>query len=359
MKWLDVVAPFTYQESYDNAGLLYGDKNWPIKGVLVSLDVTPAVVDEAIEKKCNVIVAHHPVIFKGIKRVDLTRTDHQVVVECIRNDIALIATHTNLDSVFPGVSSWLANQIGLEHVAVLQPRANTLVKLVTYVPENDIERVRNALFAAGAGHIGNYDHCSFVWDGTGTFRGNELSDPKLGTKGVLEVVNEKAIEVILPVHLKRHVLEALTQAHPYEEVAYGFYAILNEQQNIGFGAIGLLPEPMHHDQFLNHLASRLTLKVIRATKKLDNPIHKVALCGGSGAFLIEHAMACGADAYVTGDLKYHDFFEAGNMMLADIGHYESEIGTSTRLAELINKKFPNFATLISEVRTSPIYHHIF
>ncbi|MFW6371409.1 MAG: Nif3-like dinuclear metal center hexameric protein [Bacteroidota bacterium] len=355
MSVLEQFAPMVFQEAYDNSGLQVGNQDDEVYGVLVCIDVTDAVVDEALSRKANLIIAHHPVIFGGIKRI----TDHtlagRVLKRCIKHDINLYVAHTNIDSVKGGVSFKLAEKLGLTNIHVLQPKTGLLNKLVTFVPGEYSGNVREAMFRAGAGTIGDYDSCSYNLEGKGTFRAPESANPFVGEKGKLHTEPETRIETIFPAYLKGTVLKALFQAHPYEEVAYDIYPLNNEWAQVGMGAIGELPERMNARDFLNLLKKRVRAGIIRHTALVRHKVQKVAVCGGSGSFLLSGAMAAGADVFVSGDFKYHQFFEAENrIIIADVGHYESEQFTKDIFYDLLIKNFTTFAIHLSEINTNPI-----
>ena len=356
---IESVAPLAYQESYDNAGLIIGHPNDEISGILITLDVTEDVIDEAIAKKLNLIIAHHPVIFSGLKKLNDRNLTERCVVKAIRNEIAIYAAHTNLDSVFGGVNSKICEKLGLQNCRILAPVNDFLKKLVTFAPTADAEKVRHALFAAGAGTIGNYDSCSYNLDGTGTFRGNEHTNPYAGQKNELHFEAETRIETIFPKHLQSKVIRALLEAHPYEEVAYDIYPLDNEFPQAGIGMVGELPEPMDESEFLLKLKDTFGCKVVRHTQLLGKPIRKIAVCGGSGASYLGRAKAEKADIFVSGDFKYHQFFEAENkMVIADIGHFESEQFTKEVFYELLTKKLPKFAVHLSGIETNPVNYLI-
>jgi len=353
--YLEGIAPLSYQESYDNAGLITGNREAEVSGVLVTLDCTEAVVQEAISKKCNLIVAHHPIIFKGLKRLTGSTYIERTVLLAIKNDIAIYAIHTNLDSVSNGVNKKLGDKIGLKNLQILSPKPNTLSKLVTFVPKSDTEKILEALHLAGAGQIGNYKNCSFKTSGTGSFLPSEGSNPHIGRTNEQEFIEEDRIEVLVPSHLTNKVVQALQTAHPYEEVAYYISGLDNENQEVGSGMIGELEEPLGGIEFLVSLKSKLALQTIRHTAILTKPIKKVAICGGSGSFLLSQALKSGADAFITADFKYHEFFDADNrLIIADIGHYESEVFTKELLQDVLMKKFSTFAIIFSETVTNPI-----
>ncbi|HEY0741905.1 MAG TPA: Nif3-like dinuclear metal center hexameric protein [Chryseosolibacter sp.] len=352
---LEQWAPRALQESYDNSGLLTGNPSDKVSGILVTLDCIESVVDEAIESNCNLIVAHHPIIFKGLKKLTGANYIERTIIKAIRSNIAIYAIHTNLDNVVSGVNRKICEKIGLENIRVLLPKTDTLSKLVTFVPKDKTDSVLQALHTAGAGQIGNYKNCSFRVEGTGTFLPVEDADPTIGTVGKQEYVNEDRIEVIFPAYLDSMMLRALKEAHPYEEVAYYLSSLNNENQEVGSGMIGELPEPLEPMEFLERLKKSMDLHVVRHTRLLDNPVKKVAVCGGSGSFLLPHAIRAGAQVYISADFKYHEFFDAENRItIADIGHYESEVYTKELLQEVLRKKFPTFAINFSRTVTNPI-----
>lgn len=352
---IESLAPLSLQEPYDNCGLLTGHLDQEVTAVLLTLDCTEEVLQEAISKQCNLIIAHHPVIFSGLKKLTGSTYAERVVINAIKHDIALYAVHTNLDNVLQGVNHQIAQKIGLSGPQILLPKKQLLRKLVTFCPESHAEQVRNALFQAGAGQIGNYSECSFNSRGIGTFRGNEASNPALGERGKIEFADEIKIEVILPSHLENTVVRAMKAAHPYEEVAYDIIPLQNEWQEVGAGLIGLLPEAMPELSFLQHLKNCMHLKMLRHSPLLGKPIRKVALCGGAGSFLLPEAIRAGADCFITADFKYHQFFDAdGQLVAIDIGHYESEQFTPQIIGKLLTQKFPKFAPLFSTVHTNPV-----
>lgn len=357
VSFLENLAHPSLQESYDNAGLITGYPAWECKGVLCTLDVTEEVVKEAMAKKCNMIVAHHPVIFRGLKRINGYNYVERTVIMAIKNDIAIYAIHTNLDNVLHGVSGKMASILGLQNTSVLAPKENMLRKLYTFAPRDKADQVRKALFAAGAGHIGNYSECSFNADGTGTFKAGEGTDPYVGQQGSQHQEPETKIEVIFPSYLESGILDALVKNHPYEEVAYDVVALTNRHVATGAGITGELPEPMEEKAFLEMLKSRFGLALIRHTPLTGRGIKRVALCGGAGSFLISNALRAKADIYITADMKYHEFFDAdGRMVIADIGHYESEQFTMALLQEVLEEKFLTFAVLKTTVNTNPVQY---
>ena len=352
---IEEFAPLALCESYDNVGLLIGDAQMEVSSILICLDVTEDVLDEAIQKKCNMIVSHHPLIFSGLKRLTNANDVQLCVAKAIKNDIAIYAAHTNIDNVLQGVSGRMAEKIGLTNMRVLQTKQNSLLKLAVYVPHAQANQVREALFAAGAGQIGNYDACSYNTEGIGTFRANEHSNPFVGARNELHLEPETRIEVILPVYFKHKVINALVQSHPYEEPAYDIYAVQNDWTQAGLGIVGELPEAEDEKIFLLRIKEIFKIKTIRHTALLRKPIKRVALCGGAGSSFVPDAIAAKADIYISGDFKYHDFFNAEKKILvADIGHFESEQYTKDIFYEIITKKIPTFAVQISDINTNPI-----
>ncbi|MEO6547340.1 MAG: Nif3-like dinuclear metal center hexameric protein [Ferruginibacter sp.] len=353
--FLETIAPRTLQESYDNAGLLTGNQAWECTGAITTLDATEAVVLEAVEKKCNLIVAHHPIIFSGLKKISGNNYIERTVILAIKNDIAIYAIHTNLDNILKGVNGRMADMLGLRNRHILLPKNGMLKKLVTYVPAEQAEFVRNALFEAGGGQVGNYAECSFNTQGQGTFKGGEHTNPFVGTPGKRHTENETKIEIIYTYWSEKQILDALRKAHPYEEVAYDIIALNNVHQEIGSGIVGELDTDITEKEFLEVLTKTFRLSVVRHTPLIGKMVKRVALCGGAGSFLIEKAAATGVDFYITGDLKYHEFFDAdGKMVIADIGHYESEQFTIDLLFDVLREKFTNFAVQKTSVQTNPV-----
>lgn len=352
---IEALSPLAYAEDFDNVGLLVGNKNQKLTGVLVTLDTLEAVVDEAIEANCNLIVSFHPIIFKGLKKLTGSNYVERVVIKALKNDIAIYAMHTALDNSVLGVNNMICEKLGLKNRKILIPQGQTIKKLITFVPKNEAETLRSALFEAGAGSIGNYNNCSFNTEGIGTYKGNEDSNPTLGKKGETHREAETQISVTFPKHLESQILKALFKTHSYEEVAYEITTLENKNQNIGMGMIGELEEEMSESDFFNLLKTNMQAAGIRHSKKLNKNIKNVAVLGGSGSFAIGAAMAAQADIFVTADLKYHDFFAAENqIVLADIGHYESEQFTKNLLVAYLTKKITNFAIVLSKTNTNPV-----
>jgi len=318
---LAFIAPPSLQESYDNAGLITGHPDWTCQGVLCTLDATEEVILEAISKGCNLVVAHHPILFRGVKKLNGKNYVEKAIITAIKNDVAIYACHTNLDNVATGVNKKIADKLGLENTSILLLKEQQLLQLITFVPTTHLEQVRSALFLAGAGTIGLYHEASFGVEGTGTFKGMEGANPTIGKVGERTAVAETRLEVVVPTHLKGQVHHALIESHPYEEVAHSWIMLLNERSDIGSGLIGDLPSPMEEKAFLQQLTTTFSLQVIRHTPLLRKQVSRVAVCGGAGSFLLENALAAGADFFITADLKYHEFFDAnGRMVVADIGH---------------------------------------
>lgn len=354
---LEELASPGLQENYDNAGLLTGHRDWECTGILCALDATEEVIEEAISKNCNLVVAHHPILFGGIKKINGYTYVERALIRAIKNDVAIYAIHTNLDNVLHGVSGRMGKLLGLMNTTVLLPKPQTLRKLHTFVPAAAAPAVLDALFNAGAGHIGNYDECSFNLEGVGTFRAGDGTTPYVGKHGERHQEKETRMEVIYPVVKEAQVLAALKAAHPYEEVAYDLVPLANVHPGIGSGVVGDLPVELDIPAFLALLKSTFGTPVIRYAETGAKTVKRVALCGGAGSFLISKALQSGADAYVTADLKYHEFFDAeGSMLLADIGHYESEQFTVALLQEVLAEKFPTFAVLKTAIITNPVHY---
>lgn len=353
--FFEEISPLAYAESFDNVGLLVGNPSDKVSGILITLDTTERVVAEAIEKNCNLIVSFHPIIFSGLKKLTGKTYVERAVIKAIRHDIAIYAIHTALDNSFWGVNARICDILGLSSRKILIPQQETIQKLITFVPENQAENLRKALFEAGAGNIGNYSDCSFNLSGIGTFKGNEQSNPAVGEKNILHHEKETQVGVIFPKHLQNKVLEALFKNHPYEEVAYEVYTLKNNHQHIGLGMVGELAQALSEKDFLQMLKDKMQTDCVRYSALTGKLIKKVAVLGGSGAFAIGDAIKAQADAFVTADVKYHEFFQAENkILIADIGHYESEQFTKNLLFEKLTKKFPNFAPVLIAQNTNPI-----
>lgn len=354
---MEEFAPLALQEDYDNAGLLVGDPMAKIKGALLCIDVTEKVIDEAISLGANLIISHHPLIFNGLKKILGTNAVQRSVIKAIKNDIAIYAAHTNIDNVLSGVNGKIADKIGLINTKILQPKKGNLLKLVCFVPKLHVQRVREAIFEAGGGNIGNYDACSFNAEGYGSFRPNSNAHPFVGEINKIHYEDEVRIEVILPEYFQSKVTEALIKVHPYEEPAYDFIPLKNVFNQVGAGLIGQLPEPKSEEVFLSKLKQIFNVPVIRHTNLTGKMIQKVAVCGGSGSFLLQDAIKANADIFISADFKYHDFFDAENkIIIADLGHFETEQFTKEVFYEVIQKKLPTFAIHISKINTNPIIY---
>lgn len=353
--FLNTNIPLDIQEEYDNSGLLVGDTRQELKGVLISVDATEEVIDEAIRKEANFVLTHHPVIFSGLRNITGKNYVERTVIKAIRNNIVIYAAHTSLDNLKDGINFKMADKLGLKNQTILKPAKNQLLKLVFFVPHDHADAVRKAVFDAGAGIVGDYEGCSYNLDGKGSFRPGEGTDPYVGQMGQMHFEEETRVETWLPRHKTGQVLKAMNEAHPYEEVAYDLYPLLNSDRETGAGVIGELDEEIPEKEFLDQLKQTFNLPAIRHTKLLYSFVSRIALCGGSGSFLLEDAIAQGADAFVSADFKYHRFFDAEDkILIADIGHYESEAVAKDFFYELLREKFHNFAVHLSEINTNPI-----
>lgn len=352
---LEQLAPVSFQESYDNCGLIVGDKEAEIQQTLVCLDISDAVISEAIEKKCQLIISHHPFIFKPLKTFRSNRLPDRLLIRAIQQDIAIYAMHTCFDNAPEGMNKLLADQLNLTNRHILQPKTGMLKKLQVFCPLAHAELVRSAMFEAGAGKIGNYDSCSFTMEGTGTYRGNKDAQPFAGKPGELHHEAEVRIDVVVPADIYSAVIHAMLSVHPYEEVAYDVYSLDNAYPSVGAGMFGYLAKPVSEQEFLSFLQEIFKIPVIRHSALSGKMIQKVAVCGGSGSFLLSDAVRFGADAFVTGDLKYHDFQIPDNrLLLADVGHFESELFIKDWLRDTLLKKIATFALLVSEQETNPV-----
>lgn len=352
---LESIAPLAYQESYDNAGLICGNHDMEINAALICLDSTEAVIDEAIANGCNLVIAHHPIVFSGLKKINGSNYIERVIIKAIQNNIAIYSAHTNLDNVYNGVNAKIAEKLGLINCTVLAPQKNGIKKLITYCPEDRAESIRLALFAAGAGSIGNYDECSFNTFGTGTFRAGVGANPFVGEIGKQFQGKEVKIECVFEAFAESDILKALFAVHPYEEVAYDVITLTNNNNRIGAGLVGEISTEMDELGFLKHLKQVMKADSVRYTALTNKKVKKIAVCGGSGSFLLQNAIRAGADIFVSADFKYHQFFDAENrIVIADIGHYESEQYTSELFYEILKKKFNTFALHLSKINTNPI-----
>jgi len=352
---LEEMAPLAYAEDFDNVGLLTGDKNAEATGILVCHDALESVIEEAITKDCNLVVCFHPILFSGLKKITGANYVERAVIKAIKNDIAIYAVHTALDNHMLGVNRIFAEALGLKDIKILIPKTSFIRKMITYTTSENADEVRNAMFEAGAGTIGNYENCSFNSKGIGTYMGNEHSNPEFGERFEFMESEEIKIEVTFEKHLENKILKSLFKNHVYEEVAYEIYDLQNKNQNVGLGMIGELPVPMDEKDFLYFVKDKMQADGIRHSTFLGKPIKKVAVLGGSGSFAIKNAIQAGADAFLTADLKYHQFYEAENqLILADIGHFESERYTKNYIVDFLRKKILNFAIVLSEENTNPV-----
>ena len=350
-------APLPLQESYDNAGLQVGLHETEVKGALLCLDVTEEVIDEAVTSECNLIISHHPLLFKPLKRVTGANYVERCILKAISNNVAIYSAHTNLDNAAGGVNFKIAEKLGLKNVRILSPKENSLLKLAVYVPLSYAESVRNALFEAGCGTIGDYDCCSYNIVGKGTFRAGKGCSPFCGAIGELHSEDEVRIETILPAYFKNRALKAMLAVHPYEEPAYDIYPLCNVWPTVGTGVVGELCKPVDAMDFLLDVKRVFGVERLIHTALQDKKITRVALCGGAGASFAKDAVAAGADIFITGEGHYHDMFNyTDGMIMAVIGHYESEQYTSELISEILTKKFPGLKIKITEKRTNPIYY---
>jgi len=355
IEYLEKLVPLSTQEEYDNCGLLFGNQEQLVSNVLISLDCTEEIIQEAIDKKCEMVISHHPIIFKGLKKITGSDYVQRTLIKAIQNNIAIYAIHTNLDNYRFGVNYQIANQLGLKNTSILVPKKRSLSKLIVYVPEEHADNLSNSLYDAGAGHIGNYSECHFESKGIGTFKPGSESNPFEGEIGKRSEVKEIKAEYLVENSKMRIVLSALFANHPYEEVAYDLLPLSNENAYEGSGMIGEFDQALTQEDFVKRVKELFHCDSIRTSSTTNNSIRKVALCGGSGSFLIQQAKAKKADAYITSDIKYHEFFDADNeILLMDIGHYESEQFTKHLIADILKKKFTNFAIHLTERNTNPI-----
>tara|TARA_B100000925_G_scaffold208812_1_gene159057 strand:- start:7126 stop:8217 length:1092 start_codon:yes stop_codon:yes gene_type:complete len=354
---LEQWAPPELQESYDNSGLIVGNTNWESTGVLVALDCLESVVDEAIAKSVNLIVAHHPIVFAGLKRFNGRSYIERVVMKAIKHDVAIYAIHTNLDNILWGVNAKVMEVLDIKDHAILSPMKDALKKFEVYVPIEHVEALEQAIFEAGGGKVRSYDECSFRTDGTGSFKGTAGTQPFIGEEGKREFVEEAKLEFIVPIYAASAVESAARAVHPYEEMAYQWLSVGNAATHFGAGAVGDLPKKLGFEEFLKKVKTVFDT-TIRYTSPVDGVVKKVAVCGGAGSFLLGAAMASGADVFITADFKYHQFFDAdGKISILDVGHFESEQFTIDLIADFIEKNFPKFAVLKTEVNTNPIQYY--
>ena len=351
---IEQMAPLAYQESWDNSGVQVGDVSQGVKAVLLCVDITEATLDEAIEKGANLIISHHPLIFKGIKKLTGRNYIERVIIKAIQHNIVLYSAHTNMDKCMGGVNFRIAQKLGLKNMRVLAPEGNYLYKIVTYVPQSHIEQVRQAMWSAGAGTIGNYDCCSYSSEGNGTFRAQVGCNPFVGEIDKLHTEPELRLEMVVPKDKSGRVVAAIHTAHPYEEPVIDILPLANDYEQLGLGCIGELERPITETAMLNYIKDKLNVQYIRHTQTSDRLVERVALCGGSGAEFISQAIREKAGIYITADVKYHDFFNTENqIVIADIGHFESEQCIKEIFYEQLSKNFINFAILMADSDKSP------
>jgi dinuclear metal center YbgI/SA1388 family protein len=355
LSYLESKFPISSQASFDNCGLLVGDNQEEVRGTLICLDCTESVLEEAIATNCNLVIAHHPLIFKGLKKLTGKNYVERTILKAIKNNIAIYAIHTNLDHSIHGINAEIGRRLGLVNLQILDPQPNVLVKLVVFVPSSHIEQVRSCVFNAGGGNLGNYDSCSYASEGKGTFKPLENANPFEGEIGKLTEVDEVKLEFLVSSHKLNDVVDKMKLVHPYEEVAYDLIPIQNTNHQEGSGMIGELPDSIETIDFLRKVKDTFKCGIIRHTEIIQKEIKRVAYCGGSGSFLLEQAVRSKADVFITGDFKYHEFFDADNrILIADIGHFESEQFTSDLIYSILTEKFVNFAFYVTKVNTNPI-----
>ncbi|MCP3660738.1 MAG: Nif3-like dinuclear metal center hexameric protein [Bacteroidetes bacterium] len=353
--YLETLTPSKYKEDYDNPGLVVGNSQLKLSGILLSLDITKDLLLEAKSKNCNLVICHHPLIFQPLKKINGNNHIEECIIYAIKNDIGIYAIHTNIDNILNGMSKSIAGLLSLSNIKILRSRNDTLKILTTFVPKENLENLKQSLFKIGCGNLGNYSNCSFTIDGEGTFLPNDEAKPYIGEKNKEQKAEEKRLELIFPTHLENNVIQELINNHPYEEVNYYIQNLNNKSKTIGAGAIGELEKEMNLNEFITFIKKKFNLKILKHTTEKNKKIKKVALCGGSGSFLINDALKSGADAFLTGDLKYHDYFYSlDGIILCDIGHYESEIIFKSILFKVLSNKFINIAIVKCETNTNPI-----
>ena len=353
--FLNSYAPLDYAEDFDNTGLIVGDKNDKVNGIIICLDSTKEVIQEAIDSDKNLVISFHPIIFNGTKKLSPGNYVNDSILLAVKNNISIFSIHTALDNSIKGVNMKLCEILGINNPKILMPKTKTIKKLITYIPKKNAENLRKKLFDVGAGSIGKYENCSFSFEGVGTFKGNENSNPSVGIKQEDTDAEEVCVNITFLKHLEEIVLLSLREAHPYEEIAYELYTLENVNENIGMGMVGELKKAISEKQLFELIKNKIGSKFLKHSKLLKKPIKKIAVLGGSGAFGIEKALLVRADAYITSDLKYHDYFKAeDSILLIDVGHYESEKFTKNLLFDILTKKFPNFAIAQAKTNTNPV-----
>ena len=351
--FLEQKFPLYLQEDFDNCGVQCGDVRQEISGAMVCFEMSEQVIDEAIDKGCNLVISHHPLMLKrGICKIVPTDRVGAMICKALAHNMVLYSMHTNIDSGEGGGNDAFAEKLRLRNVKVLEPHKGMYRKLVVFVPKENAETLKSALFAVGCGVQGNYDSCGYTLHGQGQFRPLEGANPHIGEENHLEHVDEERVEMIYPTGLQRAVVQAIYDNHPYEEPAFDLLPLENESRTIGLGRIGELPKELPVSDFLGYLKDNLGFIHCRYCGDETKMIRKVAVCGGGGSSFIDLAIASGADAYVSGDFKYHDFFKSyQKTLLVDIGHYEGEFFIKNIIFNLLNEKFSTFATLISKMES--------
>jgi len=350
-QFLEQKFPLYLQEDFDNCGVQCGDVRQEITGAMVCFEMSEQVIDEAIAEGCNLVISHHPLILKrGITKILPTDRVGAMICKALAHNMVLYSMHTNIDSGVGGGNDVFAEKLNLQNVKVLEPHKGLYRKLVVFVPKENAEALKSALFEIGCGVQGNYDSCGYTVHGQGQFRPLKGANPHIGEENQLEHVEEERIEMIYPTGLQRTVVQAIYEHHPYEEPAFDLLPLENESRTIGLGRIGELPKVMPVSEFLECLKDKLGFEHCRYAGDTTKMIHKVAVCGGGGSSFIDLAIASGADAYVSGDFKYHDFFKShSGTLLVDIGHYEGEYFIKNIIHQQIKENFTNFAALISKM----------
>lgn len=363
---LSQLAPAMLKMDYDNVGLQVGDSSSKVKKILVSLNITSEVAEEAVKKKCDLIVSHHPLIFRPLKNIRAGEGNSDIIIKLVRNNISYIACHTNFDSVKQGVSFLLAEKIGLKNPKVLvtskEIRKSSYIenyKLTVYVPKTHLFLLKKALAEAGAATIGEYDFCYFEQEGTGSFRPGIKATPHIGEKEKLSEITEIKLETIVPVRTVSSVIKALLQTHPYEEPAYDLYKLENDFQNYGLGAIGDLEKEVSMNEFLKIVTNKLKIDNVRFSRPENSKrIKRVAVMGGSGGDMWRKALSQGADAYLTAECDHHTFLDAkGKLFIVEATHQATEQFAVQGLTNYIKSKYANLEVVTSQEDCDPILYY--
>ncbi|MDX2495518.1 MAG: Nif3-like dinuclear metal center hexameric protein [Desulfuromusa sp.] len=339
---LNRLCPTYLAEDWDNVGLQVGNPAAEIDKILVCLDAEEIAIQEALRQGAQLIISHHPLIFRPIKRLSPTDMTGRVLFQAIKHDISVVSAHTNLDRAADGLNDWLAERLGVLGVVPLeQPTGGYFYKLVVYVPLGHEMEVRDAVFAAGAGQVGAYDHCSFNSRGTGTFRGNQETRPFIGTPGEIEKTEEVRFETIVPAPVLNKVVSRMLKVHPYEEVAYDLIPLANEHLQVGLGRVGQLKKSILLQQFADQVKEKLQLPALKLVGDLEQKISRVAVCGGTGMSMFSAAVRHGADCLVTADIKFHEAqrARAEGVALIDAGHFATEQIMVAELSARLRKFF--------------------